>query len=85
MTRFEIGSTYQTRSICDHNCIISVTIASRTRCFVRTTEGKRFKVSGTQYRENCQFETLAPWGNHSMSPTITAENPNPNLKADWEK
>ena len=68
---FEVGTTYSTRSICDYDCIISVTIASRTKCFVTTTDGKRFKV-GTTYSTGS--ESVMPWGSYSMAPMITADD-----------
>jgi hypothetical protein len=30
MTKFEVGRTYSTRSVCDHNCIFSYTVTRRT-------------------------------------------------------
>lgn len=70
MSKFEVGATYSTRSICDSDCIISITIASRTKCFVTTTDGKRLKVS--TYHNGS--ESVMPWGSYSMSPTITADD-----------
>jgi signal recognition particle GTPase len=66
---FEPGKTYSTRSIGDHNCIISVTIAKRTAKTVTTTEGKTFRVS--LYDGN---EQIRPWGNYSMAPIIGADD-----------
>ena len=42
MSAFQVGNTYTTRSICDHNCIISVTIAKRTEKTVTDSNGKNF-------------------------------------------
>lgn len=45
---FEAGKTYQTRSICDHNCIIAVTIEKRTAKTVTAKvrgEVKTFRVA----------------------------------------
>lgn len=76
MLKFETGKTYATRSICDHDCIISVTIAGRTAKTVVVTEdsktdhlarGRRFRV-----REYDGQETISPWGKYSMSPVISA-------------
>ena len=36
MNQFQIGRTYNTRSICDHDCIFSFTILSRTAKTVTT-------------------------------------------------
>ena len=68
MRRFEAGKTYWTRSICDAEMIIRITVEKRTASFITTTEGKRLKVS-----EWDGTETVKPWGSYSMAPTITAE------------
>lgn len=69
MIKFEVGKTYSTRSICDSNCIISITVASRTAKTIVTTEGKRFRIK--LYGSS---ETIKPWGSYSMAPTIYAIN-----------
>ena len=66
--RFEVGKTYSTRSVCDHNCVISVTIASRTARTVTTTEGKTFR---PYVYDNA--ESIKPWGSYSMAPIVRAE------------
>jgi hypothetical protein len=68
MTTFEAGKTYQTRSICDHDCIISVTVAKRTAKTVTDATGKTFRIS-QDYRGN---EMIRPWGNYSMAPVLSA-------------
>lgn len=68
MTTFEIGKTYQTRSVCDHECKISVTVASRTAKFITDVDGKRLGVTvwnGT--------EQVRPWGRYSMAPVVGAD------------
>ena len=69
MKQFQAGKTYQTRSICDHNCIISVNIVARTAKTVKTSDGKTFRVTVYENRE--QF---MPWGRYSMAPIIDAED-----------
>ena len=71
MKTFEIGKTYSTRSICDHNCIFSVTIAARTKATITTTEGKKFRIvkKETEWRN---AETIFPTGRYSMAPSISA-------------
>lgn len=68
---FEPGKTYSTRSVCDHNCIISITVISRTpKTIVASVDGeiKRFRPS--IYRG---AEHVSPWGSFSMAPTVRAE------------
>lgn len=75
---FEVGRTYWTRSACDHNCIITATIAKRTAKTVTTTEGKRFGV-----RIWNGVETFQPWGRYSMAPVIGADDTR-ELRPDWQ-
>lgn len=77
--KFEIGKTYSTRSICDHNCIISVTIAKRTAKTITTTEGKIFR-PGVYNNAEC----IQPWGRASMSPSIDATDTK-ELKPDFDQ
>lgn len=67
MATFQAGKTYTGRSVCDHNCIFSVTIASRTAKSVKTTDGKTFRVA---IYDGAEF--IKPMGNYSMAPIIKA-------------
>ncbi|MFG6535680.1 hypothetical protein ACGYK5_17785 [Sulfitobacter sp. 1A16787] len=69
MRRFEAGKTYTTRSVGDHNCIISVTVVRRTAKTIITDEGKRLRVSPGWRGE---AETVKPWGTYSMCPVVSA-------------
>jgi hypothetical protein len=81
IAKFEVGKTYSTRSIGDHNCIIRMTVASRTEKTIKTTDGKSFRVSICPY-DNA--ELIRPWGRYSMAPTINATDLKA-LRFDWEK
>ena len=76
--KFEVGKTYSTRSIGDHNCIITITIAKRTAKTVTTTNGKTFR----PYEYN-GVEQIKPWGNYSMSPIVGADDVKV-LRRDWD-
>lgn len=65
--QFEPGKTYSTRSLCDHDCIISLTVESRTARTIRTVAGKTLRVSSYD-----GAEMVRPWGHYSMSPIIDA-------------
>ena len=83
MTKFEIGKTYSTRSICDHNCIFSITVLSRTASFITVAnrnEVNRLKVSTAH---NGTEEQVFPNGRHSMAACIGATDTK-ELKRDWE-
>lgn len=75
MKKFEIGKTYTTRSICDTNCIVSITVTARSACMITTVdehgEVQRLRISKklSEYRN---AETVYPWGQYSMAPMISA-------------
>lgn len=76
MKQFEVGKTYSTRSACDHNCIFSFEVISRTACTVKVRddfgEVKTCRISkkASAYRN---AETILPLGNYSMAPMISAD------------
>ena len=75
MKKFEIGRTYTTRSACDSNCIISITVTARTTATITVSENgeiKKLRINKkcSEYRN---AETVLPWGQYSMAPMISAE------------
>ena len=70
ITTFQPGQTYSTRFICDHDSILSITIAKRSKCFLTTTEGKRVKIHQEDGVEYCY-----PTGIYSMAPIVRADKP----------
>lgn len=71
MSQFEVGLTYSTRSICDHTCIIDMTVIKRTRCTV-TADVRSRGVKTMRIAVHDGVETVQPWGSYSMSPMISA-------------
>lgn len=69
MTTFQPGKTYTTRSVCDHDCIISVTVASRTDKTIKTADGKSLRIFVPEYDG---IERVRPWGRYSMAPIVSA-------------
>lgn len=75
MKKFEIGKTYETRSLCNHDCIIQITVIERTAATltVKDEMGEiqklRINKKLTEIRE---AETVLPWGRYSMAPMISA-------------
>lgn len=72
MTKFEAGKTYKTRSICDHNCIISATIEKRTEKTVTATIRGQQKIFRIGEYDGAEF--IKPWGSYSMAPMLTAND-----------
>lgn len=74
MSTFVTGKTYTTRSVCDHECIISVTIARRTAKTVTLTKAPKGN-GQTTFRlqtDSNGVECFNPWGSYSMAPQIAA-------------
>lgn len=75
MKTFEIGKTYSTRSVCDHNCIFSYTVIARTAKTITITDGRETKKCRiikalSEYRK---AESIYPLGQYSMCPIISAD------------
>jgi len=76
MTTFEPGKTYACRSICDHNCVWTFTIASRTDKTIKTACGKTLRINRA-ITESSGVEAVFPLGRYSMAPVLSAD------KAVW--
>ena len=70
--KFQIGQTYKTRSACDHNCIISMTVIKRTAKTVTADVSGHRGIKTMRIREYEGQEVVQPWGSYSMSPVISA-------------
>jgi len=68
MNTFQVGKTYYTRSICDHECIFTETITARTAKTITTAKGKSFRVSVWN-----DVEQFKPHGSYSMCAIISAD------------
>lgn len=74
MKTFEVGKTYSTRSACDHDCIFSFTVTSRTDKTVTLSR----RGGGTGVRRKIRVydgaEHIDPLGRFSMSPVLSAND-----------
>jgi len=68
---FKIGQTYSTRSACDHECIFSFTVKSRSNKFLVLSSNQGEKRVGVFVYDGT--ERAMPYGRYSMAPQITAE------------
>lgn len=69
MNKFEVGCTYQTRSIGDHDCIFEITVTSRT---IKTVS---YLYNGKKRRSNVKVDDNGEWikpDNYSMAPVFRA-------------
>ena len=70
--QFETGKTYNTRSICDHNCIVSIKVLRRTAKTIYV-EGDQLTKSALRVFNYNGIEQVSPWGKFSMLPIISAK------------
>ncbi len=68
--QFKTGQTYTTRSVCDHDCIISVTVDKRTAKTVTAIVRGKQKTFRVGVYDNAEF--IKPWGSYSMAPIVKA-------------
>ena len=76
MKKFEIGKTYYTRSICDHDCVITGKVIRRTAATVTmevSGQGVKTLRISKGLSAFCGSEAVKPWGAYSMAPTLTAD------------
>lgn len=64
---FKAGETYTVKSICDQDCIFSITVEKRTAKTVTTSNGKTLRIFILD-----NIEKVKPLGSYSMAPTISA-------------
>ena len=70
MKKFRTGETYETRSICDYDCIFSFEIKRRTDKSVWVdVDGKVVRRAIEVWRD---AETFYPFGKYSMAAIISA-------------
>jgi len=68
MATFQSGKTYTGRSVCDYDCMFSITVKARTAKTIKTSDGKTFRIG---MHDGCEF--VRPMGNYSMAPIIRAK------------
>lgn len=72
MAKFEAGKTYSTRSICDHDTVISITVIKRTPKTITADLGSHRGVKTLRIKEYGGEEMVKPYGSYSMAPQIRA-------------
>jgi len=72
MAQFEAGKTYSTRSICDHNSIITIKVIKRTAKTITADVGGHRGVKTLRIKSYEGEEMVNPWGSYSMAPQIRA-------------
>ena len=71
VTKFQIGQTYYDRSACDHECIFTFTIISRTAKTVTFDYRGETKKRGLNVYDG--IEQFKPFGTYSMCAIVSAD------------
>ncbi len=72
INRFEVGRTYSTSSVCDHNCIYSYEVISRTEKTITIMDIFSKSISRRKVHIFRGAESVYPEGSFSMCPVLTA-------------
>lgn len=70
--KFEVGKTYQVRSLGDWDCIFSFEVLARTTKFVTLRHGNASGTLRVGVSVRDGVETAKPFGTYSMCATIRA-------------
>lgn len=75
MKKFEVGKTYSVRSICNHDCVWTYEVISRTDCTITVKDDhgeiKKLRIN-KRTSEYYNAESVYPLGNYSMCPILNA-------------
>ncbi|HGL5964104.1 TPA: hypothetical protein ACKFJN_002665 [Clostridioides difficile] len=71
MIKFEVGKTYATRSVCDHDCIYTIQVIKRTDKTITYKEEDTVRRAKIRFNNVCEYIRI---GNYSMAPNFSAEN-----------
>lgn len=70
MIKFEVGKTYATRSICDHDCIYTIEVIKRTDKTITYKEDDTIRRAKIRFSDDYEYIRV---GNYSMAPNFTAK------------
>ena len=71
MRQFEVGTTYETRSACDWDCMFQFEIVARSKKTI-TIKRRNGSLVNRRVIETTDTEMCFPDGRYSMAPVITA-------------
>ena len=72
MKKFETGTTYTMRSVCDHNAVWSFDVLRRTAKTVWLIVDGNVRSFRVKVWNDC--EEIMPLGSYSMAPRLTADS-----------
>ena len=70
--KFETGKTYETRSLCDYDCIFKMTVLKRTEKTLTVKIAARALPVVCRIKTVGNYESVKPLGSYSMAPEFIA-------------
>ncbi|AXU74686.1 hypothetical protein CDIF28670_01076 [Clostridioides difficile] len=70
MIKFEIGKTYATRSVCDHDCMFTIEVIKRTDKTITYKEDDTVRRAKIRFSDDYEYIRV---GNYSMAPNFSAK------------
>ncbi len=71
MIKFEIGKTYATRSVCDHDCVFTIEVIKRTDKTITYKEDDTVRRAKIRFSDDYEYIRA---GNYSMAPNFSAKD-----------
>ncbi|EGT4048681.1 hypothetical protein ERM65_11935 [Clostridioides difficile] len=71
MIKFEVGKTYATRSVCDHDCMFTIEVIKRTDKTITYKEYDTVRRAKIRFNDDYEYIRV---GNYSMAPNFSAKN-----------
>ncbi|HFQ7741102.1 hypothetical protein [Clostridioides difficile] len=70
MIKFEVGKTYATRSVCDHDCMFTIEVIKRTDKTITYKEDDTVRRAKIRFSDDYEYIRV---GNYSMAPNFSAK------------
>lgn len=71
MIKFEVGKTYATRSVCDHDCMFTIEVIKITDKTITYKEDDTVRRAKIRFSDDYEYIRV---GNYSMAPNFSAKN-----------
>ncbi|WP_254048557.1 hypothetical protein [Clostridioides difficile] len=71
MIKFEVGKTYATRSVCDHDCVFTLEVIKRTDKTITYKEDDTVRRAKIRFNDDYEYIKV---GNYSMAPNFSAKD-----------
>ncbi|AXU28703.1 hypothetical protein CDIF102859_03002 [Clostridioides difficile] len=71
MIKFEVGKTYATRGVCDHDCMFTIEVIKRTDKTLTYKDDDTVRRAKIRFNDDYEYIRV---GNYSMAPNFSAKD-----------